>query len=334
VPAARKVATTYTPLAEKQGIPTCKPAPNFSPEKDAEALYEVVNKSKSKDAIINVIAYRSTAQRQEIRTIYKQMYGRDLIEELDNVLGGTFQRIVMASMRDEAERDAHILYKAMKGVGYDEETLLEILISREGAQIEAIGRFYFGTYGISLEDAILSEASGQIQKLLVGLAQGNRTPYETKVDVLKCRKDAQVLLDGGEKSWGTEKSQFRKILCVRSIPQLNCIFQEYSKICKYTIGESIKREMSGHLKKGCEYIVKYAQDPHEFFAGVLYKSMKGMGTNDRKLTRTVVTRCEVDMFELKDAFLRLYGKTVGDMITGDCSGSYRRILLILCGEPN
>ena len=65
---------------------------------------------------------------------------------------------------------------------------------------------------------------------------------------ISSRKDAQVLLDGGEKSWGTEKSQFRKILCVRSIPQLNCIFQEYSKICKYTIGESIKREMSGQLK--------------------------------------------------------------------------------------
>lgn len=55
------------------------------------------------------------------------MYGRDLLEELDNVLGGSLQRVIMAAMRDEAERDAHILYKAMKGMGYDEETLLEIL---------------------------------------------------------------------------------------------------------------------------------------------------------------------------------------------------------------
>lgn len=40
------------------------------------------------------------------------------------------------------------------------------------------------------------------------------------------------------------------------------------------------------------------------------------------------------MVEVKDAFIRLYGKTVGDMITGDCSGAYRRVLLIMCGEPN
>jgi len=331
---AKKVETTFVPLAAKQGRATCKPAPNFSAENDAQALYDVVNKSKNKDAIINVIAYRSTEQRQEIRKLYKTLYGRDLLEELDNVLGGSLQRVIMAAMRDEAERDAHILYKAMKGMGYDEETLLEILISREGPQIAAIKAFYVTKYGRSLEDAILDEASGQIQKLMIGLSMGNRKPYETKVDIIKCRKDAQALLDGGEKAWGTEKSEFRKILCARSIPQLNCIFQEYSKICKYSIAESIKREMSGDLKKGCLYIVKYAQDPHEFFAGVLYKSMKGMGTNDRKLSRTVVTRCEVDMVEVKDAFIRLYGKTVGDMITGDCSGAYRRVLLIMCGEPN
>ena len=54
-------------------------------------------------------------------------------------------------------------------------------------------------YGRSLEDAILDEASGQIQKLMIGLSMGNRKPYETKVDIIKCRKDAQALLDGGEK---------------------------------------------------------------------------------------------------------------------------------------
>lgn len=50
-----------------------------------------------------------------------------------------------------------------------------------------------------MEDAILDEASGQIQKLMIGLSMGNRKPYETKVDIIKCRKDAQALLDGGEK---------------------------------------------------------------------------------------------------------------------------------------
>jgi hypothetical protein len=60
-------------------------------------------------------------------------YGRDLLEELDNVLDGKFQRVIMSAIRDPVERDAHILMKAMKGVGYDEETLLEVLISREGA---------------------------------------------------------------------------------------------------------------------------------------------------------------------------------------------------------
>jgi hypothetical protein len=60
-------------LASKKGIATCKPSPNFSPEHDATALYDVVNKSKNKDAIINIVAYRSSEQRNEIEKIYKVM---------------------------------------------------------------------------------------------------------------------------------------------------------------------------------------------------------------------------------------------------------------------
>lgn len=74
---AKKVETTFIPLAAKQGRATCKPAPNFSAENDAQALYDVVNKSKNKDAIINVIAYRSTEQRQEIRKLYKTVSAKN-----------------------------------------------------------------------------------------------------------------------------------------------------------------------------------------------------------------------------------------------------------------
>ena len=45
---------------------------------------------------INVIGTRSTAQRQEIRQIYKTMHGRDLLRDIDSVSSGTFQRVVCA----------------------------------------------------------------------------------------------------------------------------------------------------------------------------------------------------------------------------------------------
>lgn len=61
--------------------------------------------------------------------------------------------------------------------------------------------------------------------------------------------------------------------------------------------------------------VKVVKDRAGFFAEQLYKSMKGMGTNDRRLIRLVVTRSEIDMGEIKEAFMDKYGKSLEDMIS-------------------
>lgn len=48
--------------------------------------------------------------------------------------------------------------------------------------------------------------------------------------------------------------------------------------------------------------------------------MKGLGTDDRQLIRIVVTRCEIDMGEIKEAFERLFNESLKDCIKGDTSG--------------
>lgn len=50
--------------------------------------------------------------------------------------------------------------------------------------------------------------------------------------------------------------------------------------------------------------------------------MKGLGTDDNRLIRLIVTRCEVDMGEIKNVFLQQYGESLEDFI----SVSYVKIL--------
>ena len=52
-----------------------------------------------------------------------------------------------------------------------------------------------------------------------------------------------------------------------------------------------------------------------YFAKALYKSMKGLGTDDDTLVRVVASRCEVDMVQIKEAFKYEYGKTLGKFIS-------------------
>lgn len=42
--------------------------------------------------------------------------------------------------------------------------------------------------------------------------------------------------------------------------------------------------------------------------------MKGLGTDDESLLRVVISRCEVDMVQIKEAFQRDYKQTLGQFI--------------------
>ena len=42
--------------------------------------------------------------------------------------------------------------------------------------------------------------------------------------------------------------------------------------------------------------------------------VQGLGTNDRVLVRVMVSRCEVDMVQIKKIFYQKYHKTLGSFI--------------------
>lgn len=47
-----------------------------------------------------------------------------------------------------------------------------------------------------------------------------------------------------------------------------------------------------------------------YYAKRLHESLAGFGTNDRALIRIVSTRCEIDMVDIKNAYISLYGKSL------------------------
>jgi len=80
------------------------------------------------------------------------------------------------------------------------------------------------------------------------------------------------------------------------------------------------------------------------FAKTLYDSMHGVGTNDLSLIRTVVSRCEVDMVQIKQEFERAYKQPLGKYIAVSACVFYVRHKLpvnnihfvnrgLLCGPP-
>ncbi|XP_053257356.1 annexin A4 isoform X1 [Podarcis raffonei] len=310
---------------------TIKGASNFRADEDAQKLRKAMKGlGTDEDAIIDILVNRNLAQRQEIKIAYKSTIGRDLIDDLKSELSGNFERVIIGLMTPITLYDVQELKRAVKGAGTDEGCLIEILASRTNPEIRRINETYKHQYGVSLEEDIVSDTSSMLRRVLVSLSTGNRDE-SSYVDEGLAVQDAQCLYEAGENRWGTDEAQFMSILCSRSRNHLLRVFDDYRKIANKDITESIKSEMSGDLEDALLAIVNCIRNRHAYFAERLYKSMKGLGTNDDTLIRVMVSRCEIDMIDIKAEFKRMYGKSLYSFIKGDTSGDYRKVLLLLCG---
>ncbi|EPQ08727.1 Germ cell-less protein-like 1 [Myotis brandtii] len=293
---------------------TIKAASGFNATEDAQTLRKAMKGlGTDEDAIISVLAYRNTAQRQEIRTAYKTTIGRDLIDDLKSELTGKFERVIVGMMTPTVLYDVEELRRAMKGAGTDEGCLIEILASRTPEEIRRINETYQLQYGRSLEDDIRSDTSFMFQRVLVSLSAGGRDESNFLDDDLM-RQDAQDLYEAGEKKWGTDEVKFLTVLCSRNRNHLLHVFDEYKRISQKDIEQSIKSETSGSFEDALLAIVKCMRNKSAYFAERLYKSMKGLGTDDDTLIRVMVSRAEIDMLDIRAHFKRLYGKSLYSFI--------------------
>ncbi|XP_032047349.1 annexin A11 [Aythya fuligula] len=310
---------------------TITDAPGFDPLRDAEVLRKAMKGfGTDEQAIIDCLGSRSNKQRQQIILSFKTAYGKDLIKDLKSELSGNFERTILAMMKTPVMFDAYEIKEAIKGVGTDENCLIEILASRSNEHIQELNRVYKAEFKKTLEEAIKSDTSGHFQRLLISLSQGNRDE-STAVDMSLVQKDVQELYAAGENRLGTDESKFNAILCARSRAHLRAVFSEYQRMCNRDIEKSICSEMSGDLEKGMLAVVKCLKNTPAFFAERLRNAMKGAGTKDRTLIRIMVSRSEVDLLDIRAEYKRMYGKSLYTDITGDTSGDYRKILLKLCG---
>uniref|UniRef100_A0A3Q3IGX0 Annexin n=1 Tax=Monopterus albus TaxID=43700 RepID=A0A3Q3IGX0_MONAL len=306
------VGMTDDSVSQNQG--TVKPAPNFNPSADVAALDKAIKaKGVDEDTIIEVLVKRSNDQRQTIKETYQKTCGKPLETALKNALKGDLEEQ---------------LKLAMKGLGTDEDTLVEILASRTNRELQAIKKAYKDEYKKDLEVDIRSDTGGDFRAALLALCKASRTEgvSEQLVD-----NDARALYEAGEGRKGTDCSAFIEILTTRSDAHLRKVFSKYSSYSKVDMAKAIDLELKGDIENCLTALVKCAGSKPAFFAERLNLSMKGKGTRKPILTRIMVSRSEIDLKLIKDEYKKNYGKLLCQDIMDDVSGDYEKILVALCG---
>ena len=302
-----------------------------TPQQDADTLRKAMKGfGCDEKAIIEVCIHRTNAQRLEIVKAYKASYGRDLIADLKSELHGKFEDSMIALFTDPIEYDADELRKAMKGLGTNEDTLIEIIASRPPQVIQAIKAKFNEKYKRDLEADVKSETSGTLRKLLIALLQCGRS-VNTNPNPSQCAQIADEIYKAGEAKLGTDESVFNKYFCTLSPHELALVSKEYHKLTGHTILQAIDKEFSGEAKKTLRTIVYATLSPSEYFATRVHDAVKGLGTKDHLLIRVIVSRSEIDIPQIKQYYKQLFGKDMYEDVKNDISGDYRTLLLGIIG---
>ncbi|XP_027441558.1 annexin A2-like [Zalophus californianus] len=306
---------------------------NFDAERDALNI-ETAIKTKGVDevTIVNILTNCNNEQRQDIAFAYQRMTKKELASALKSALSSHLETMIFGLLKTPAQGyDASELKASMKGLGTDEDSLIEIICSRTNQELQEINRVYKEMYKTDLEKDIVSDTSGDFCKLMVALAKGRRAEDGSVIDYEPIDQDARDLYDAGVKRKGTDVPKWISIMTERSVCHLQEVFERYKSYSPYDMLESIKEEVKGDLENAFLNLVQCIQNKPLYFADWLYDSMKGKGTRDKVLIRIMVSRSEVDMLKIRSEFKRKYSKSLYYYIQQDTKGDYQKALLYLCG---
>ncbi|XP_061670007.1 annexin A2b [Syngnathoides biaculeatus] len=313
-------------------FPTVVAFRDFDPISDAARL-DVALRTKGVDeqSVIDILTRRSYEQRREIAFEYERVAKKDLQTALKGALSGSLEALMLGLMKSPAQYDALELRAAMKGLGTDEETLIEIFCSRSDRELADIQKVYRELFKKDLEKDVAGDTSGDFAKLLLALVQTERDEPSNIVDYEKIDDDARSLYEAGVKRKGTDVAVWISILTQRSATHLQRVFERYKRYSPYDLKESIRKEVKGDLEKSFLTLVECLENKQMYFAERLNEAMKGKSAKEKVLTRILVSRCHVDLMKIRREFKRRHGRSLFCAINEHTKGDYQKALLSLCG---
>ncbi|CAL4061043.1 unnamed protein product [Meganyctiphanes norvegica] len=308
-------------------VPTLNSAFPFSESEDAEALRKAMKgMGTDEKAIINIIAKRPNYQRQLIGEAYKQAFEKNLLDDLKSELGGHFEDVMLALMTPMSVYLAKAIQEALKKK--HNNTLIEILCTRDKQSIESIKKSYM-EHGKELP-ADLNRGGPSLKFYQFLIAMITEVRSDVTDDTQLAKYLSQKLSDAVKGKAGKPiEVAVMEILTKYSYPMLRMAFKEFSNIQNDKFESIIDSQFPDELKGVMKTVYESITSPAVFFAKELNSAIAGVGTDDPKLIRLVVSRCEIDMGDIKVEYEKLYKESLEKAIKGDTSKYYKKALLAL-----
>ncbi|XP_032830059.2 annexin A13-like isoform X1 [Petromyzon marinus] len=216
----------------------------------------------------------------------------------------------------DAAKDAKDLRKACKGLGTDEDKIIEILANRTAKQRHQIKEEYKRSYGDDLVEVLKGELKGDFEKVVLALMDLPAV-YDAK-ELRKAMKGA-----------GTDEDVLVEILCTRTNKQIQKMRFVYNELFDRDLESDLKSETSGAVEKLLIALVQGNRDETTDVnmslansdAKELHEAGKGhWGTDELAFNSVLATRNMMQLRATFKAYKTNYGEDIEDVVKSETSG--------------
>ncbi|XP_041931370.1 annexin A5a [Alosa sapidissima] len=220
-----------------------------------------------------------------------------------------------------AKQDAELLYKAMKGLGTDEDTILMLLTSRSNDQRQQIKAAYKKSHGKDLVKDLKSELGGKLEDLLLAL-MAPPASYDANE------------LHKAIKGTGTEDDVLIEILASRAPEEIINIIKAYKKDHGAKLEKDIMGDTSGHYQRMLVILLQANREEGvdelavEKDAKDLYSAgEEKFGTDEDKFINILGNRSVEHLRKVFEAYRKVAGCDLEESIKEECTGNLEKVLL-------
>ena len=144
---------------------------------------------------------------------------------------------------------------------------------------------------------------------------------------VECEKWAQNLIDAGENNWVSNEEVFREIFILRSAEELVLIGRFYYDKTGEQLLDVVEKKLTNKVRNLLRELLYNVIIPHELFADKINSALKSNNTS--LLNRILVSRCQIDMEEIRDIYKIKYNTELREDIISRTNGIYQKLCLYL-----